>query len=239
MRRFMVLAAMTLVPVLPTGAQNPKVDTPEGVLRAWEKAMQDLDGLAAVAERKTQDKSIEANDEYRGILALRTTGKNNAPSQACIDLRNVRNPNSFEKYICTGNELYEYVAASNVVRVHALPKNAQAAPGGPSLLGMLFGMSAKDAAQRYELYFDDKMPKDDFHYIYLRPKQAKDKADFTVARLAFDRGNHLLAQIWYHQPNGKVVTWNFTNQQRNPKLRADLFDPEVPKGWKLDRIKAP
>src|SRR5207247_2163861 len=101
----------------------------------------------------------------------------------------------------------------------------QAAAAEPPLLSFLLGMSAKDAADRYQVKIDPNAPRDGYQYVLLYPRDAK--ADFEVAQLAFHRDNHLLARLWYRQKNGSETTWTFTQLQTNVKIPAAQFQPEL------------
>ena len=214
----------------------------DSVLRGWEKSMTDLKSFAAVVERDTLDKALQTRDKFKGMaLFLKPTAVKDDTSRARLELTKVNNDKVFEKYICTGTYLYEYAPANQIVRVHNMPQNKQ---GGQqeSFLSFLFGMGAEQAKARYHMeHILPNPPDKHYHYIRIRPKLDQDKSDFSEARLSLYRANNLPAQIWYHQPNGNEITWNFSQLQIDVNIPATYFDPAVPKDWRMERVqpKAP
>jgi TIGR03009 family protein len=207
------------------------------VLKGWEKAMTDLKSFVAEAERSTLDKSLNTKDDHKGYaMFVKATGKDEN-SRARLELAKVTKTSVFEKYICTGTFLYEYVPATTTIRIHDMPKNKQ---GGmqESFLSFLFGMSAEEAQKRYDMQLVvGKTPDKFYHYIRVLPKTAHDKSDFIEARLSLLRTNNLPAQIWYLQPNKNEITWNFTKMQLNVQIPLTYFQPEDLKGWKTERVQ--
>jgi hypothetical protein len=76
---------------------------------------------------------------------------------------------------------------------------------------------------------------DDYHYVWIHPK-AGQAADFAKARLAIRRKDHLLGQVGFIMPNGNEMTWSFTEWQVNVKIGEQYFRPDLPAGWKLERV---
>jgi hypothetical protein len=79
-------------------------------------------------------------------------------------------------------------------------------------------------------------PAGDKHYQYLqiRPKLAGDKADFSEARLTLFASNYLPRQLWFLQPNGDEVTWDFPRVITPANLGAKHFEhPQLPPGWQF------
>src|SRR6266849_5397884 len=131
-------------------AQQPAPENLGTVLKGWEKAMTDLKSFVAVVERTTLDKALNAEDKHKGYaMFVKATGKDEN-SRARLELAKVTKTSVFEKYICTGTFLYEYVPATSTIRVHDMPKNKQ---GGmqESFLSFLFGMSAEEAQKRDDM----------------------------------------------------------------------------------------
>ena len=236
MRVFAGSLIVLLAVAMTATTQQPTPENLDTVLRSWEKAMTDLRSFVAVVERTTLDKALSARDEHKGYaMFLKAAGKD-APSRARLELAKVSKPSIFEKYICTGTFLYEYVPANQTVRVHDMPKNDK---GGmqESFLSFLFGMSAEEAQKRYEMKHVVTNPPDKhYHYILIKPKTDRDRADFIEARLSLLRSNNLPAQIWYLQPNKNEITWNFKDMQLNVQVPLTYFQPDEPKGWKTERV---
>ena len=73
-----------------------------------------------------------------------------------------------------------------------------------------------------------------YYYIQVVPRDPKDKADFTQARLVLTRDKFLPRQLWFEQPNGNEVTWDFTNLYTGAALPPSEFGrPTPPVGWQL------
>ena len=234
----LITAAMLTQPVQ---AQPTPPETLDTVLRGCEKTMTELKNFACVIERTSNDKALDARDELKGYALFVKALKKNDGNLARLQLTKTSNPNVSEKYIFTGSELHEYVSATSEVRVYKLPNAQQAGLPQENLLACLFGMGVEHVKGRYDLELvkpDSANAK--FHYLIIRPKTARDKADFTVARLSLYRDTHMPAQIWYSQPNKNEVTWSFTNVQLNVKeIPRKHFEPEVPAGWRVVPVALP
>lgn len=216
-------------------AQPPAQENLDTVLRGWEKAMTDLQSFVSVVERTTLDKALNARDQHKGYAAFMKAANKDDGSRARLEMAKVTNTKIFEKYICTGTYLYEYVHANATVRVHNLPKNNQGMQ--ESFLSFLFGMSADQAKARYHMTHVVPNPPDKhYHYILIKPKQEQDKSDFIEARLSLYRANNLPAQIWYLQPNKNEITWNFEKVQINVQIPLKYFEPEL-QGWRVERVQ--
>ena len=217
--------------------QPPPASDLDSVLRSWEKGMTDLRTFVSEVNRRTLDKSIGTHDEFQGYAMFKKAEGVGGASRARLELAKVSNTKVFEKFICTGVYLYEYAPASNKVRVHNMPQQ-QNGQQQQSFLSFLFGMGANDAKMRYDMVLGSESAKDPtYHYIHVKPKLPHDKTDFTQARLTLYRSNNLPAQIWYHQPNGNEITWNFTKLQLDVQIPNDYFEPTVPKGWTMERVQ--
>jgi TIGR03009 family protein len=233
-----VLLLVALFGTLPVAAQNVKLNELDAVLQKWEKAMKGMQSYAAVVERETFDKALEVKEKHRGFTMLSKTDKK-IGIQARFECANVKNPKSFEKYIYAGADLYEYVPANNTVRHHVLAKNAKGVVEKDTFVSLVLGMTVKHVKERFKLAYEKKAAADGYEYIVIEPKNAKDAAEFSNARLAFDRQNHLIAQIWFRQANGKEVTWNFSKMQVNVQIPNEYFEPKVLPGWQMQKVNAP
>lgn len=214
------------------------VENLDSVLHGWEKSMTDLKSFAAVVERDSLDKALQSRDQYKGYaMFLKAANKGDA-SRARLELAKINNTKVFEKYICTGTYLYEYAPVNQVVRVHNMPQNKQGEIQQESFLSFLFGMGAAQAKARYQMdHVAPNPPDKHYHYIRIRPKLDQDKSDFSEARLSLYRANNLPAQIWYHQPNGNEITWNFSKLQIDVSIPLEYFNPDMPKGWRMERVQ--
>ena len=103
-------------------------------------------------------------------------------------------------------------------------------------------MKAAEAKQRYVLTYVPPPPNDKwYHYLKVQAKHAQDKADFTEAHLVLNQTNYLPRQVWFHQPNGNEVTWDFPPQDM--KANADIpvahfQQPALPQGWQFEKMPA-
>ncbi len=230
-----LLAVLTITLLAPAQPAQENLDT---VLRGWEKAMTDLQSFVSEVQRTTLDKALNARDEHKGYAMFMKPAPKDAGSRARLEMAKVSNPKIFEKYICTGTYLYEYVHANTTVRIHNMPQNKQAGMPQESFLSFLFGMGAEDAKKRYDMkvVYPTSGPDKNYHYLQIVPKLAADKGDFSEARLSLYRSNNLPAQIWYLQPNKNEITWNFSKVQINVQIPLKYFEPEL-QGWRVDRVQ--
>ncbi len=228
-----LLIAAVLVSAQPAPAED--LDT---VLRGWEKAMTELKSFVSVVERTTLDKSLNAKDDHKGYAMFMKPAAKDDSSRARLELAKVSNPKIFEKFICTGTYLYEYAPANSTIRIHDMPQNKKDGKQQDSFLSFLFGMGAEEAKKRYHMTHVAPNPPDKFyHYILIRPKLEQDKSDFIEARLSLFRSNNLPAQIWYLQPNKTEITWSFKDLQINVQIPLSYFQPDEPKGWRVERVQ--
>jgi TIGR03009 family protein len=145
-------------------------------------------------------------------------------------------PDSFEMYVCTGRQLFEYNQPNKVVRIHEMdpPKNGQLMDDS-GFLSFLFGMQALEDKRRYDL----ALVKEDQWWVYIRilPRLPADKADFQEARLVLSRQTFLPRELWFKQPNGNAVKWDIPRIENGANLNlAELVNPPIPQGWSVQRI---
>jgi len=240
MRFFGVSVSALLMSALVVFAQGPAQADLDPILLRWEKAMTELQSFYAEVERSTKDNVFKTNDVFKGYAFLRKTDNKDTPVQIKMNLVKTTNQDVFERFVCTGPDLYEYVPAKQVVRVHKLPKNQQGALQQDTVLSLLVGMSAADLKKRYDLDPDPKAKADGYHYLWIRPKQPGDKQEFAIAQLVLYRANHLPARIWYQKQGGQEITWSFTDVRTGVALTPKHFEPELPnKNWRFESVKAP
>jgi TIGR03009 family protein len=212
----------------------PGQDNLDTALRGWEKAMTDLKSFAVVIDRSTHDKALNTKDEFKGHALFIKGATKQAGSRARLELYKANNPKVYEKYVCTGNFLYEYSPSNNKVRIHNMPQNKPGGEQQESFLSFLFGIGADQAKGRYLMEYkgSDKF----YHYIRILPKLDQDRGDFAEARLSLYRANHLPAQMWYLQPNRNEITWNFSKLQIDVDIPLTYFQPDFPKDWAVERV---
>jgi TIGR03009 family protein len=239
------LSALLLLPV--AGAAQQPTPTAEQmldyVLGNWEQAMTKLSSFAVVCRRTTADKTFGGVEIYEG-LAKYLKGSQGQPSRALLKMDNKKDPGKYEKFLYTGTFLYEFVPATKVLRIHDVPK---AQPGqlgvDDNIVALLFGMKAADAKRRYQMTWvaDSKDNNKFYHYLRILPRLPQDKADFTEARLVLTSKDFLPRQVWYHQPNGNQITWDFEELQKNAAIPPQTFLPpqQLEAGWRVERIQPP
>src|SRR5262249_36785955 len=130
---------------------------------------------------------------------------------ASLSMQNKDNPNIFERFVCTGTHLYQFLPQQKEIRVYQLPPPRPGQVADDNFLSFLFGMKAEEAKRRYDL----RVVKEDQWYIYVevQPRSPADKADFQKARLVLNKDNFLPRQLWFEQPNGDEVTWDLPRVQ--------------------------
>ncbi|MBL8794271.1 MAG: TIGR03009 domain-containing protein [Planctomycetia bacterium] len=214
-------------------AQAPPADNSrlDQMLARWEKEMGTIQSLATEMTRTTVDKTWGTTETYVG------RAKYVKPNLALLEMQKKDNPQVFEKYLCTGTFLYQYVPASKAIHVHELPPPRPGqAPGDDNFLSFLFGMKAEEAKKRYDL----KLVKEDQWYVYIEvtPKLAVDKSDFQKARLVLNQSNFLPRQIWFEQPNGNEISWDLPKAQSGVQIDRNEFAPpqQAPAGWTMVRV---
>lgn len=217
-------------------APNPGGNRLDVLLTQWEQKMKNVQSLVAVLKRTEKDPITKTEDEYRGQLKFMR------PNRADLQMHKATNPQMYERFLCTGNFLYEFLPKQQLIRAHALP---QRAPGQPivdnSFVGFLAGMSAVEARRR----FDMALLKEDqwYAYIEVKPKLPADKAEFSVARLALLQSTMMPAEMQFVPPNGAVIVWRIEKIDTNVQVAAaDFAAPQVnqlPKGWQMQQVPPP
>ncbi len=227
----------------PAPMQDPHAAKLDEVLDKWEKAMLGIQSLYCEIQRTNTDRVFQSKEKFSGRAMYVRSNLPNQGSRASLELykEGDKGPRQdiFEKYIISGTFLYEYSPANKVIRIHDLPPPKAGQLAEDNLLSFLFGMKAAEAKQRYQITFD--MPAGDqyYHYLKIQPKLAQDKADFSVARLVLLRTTFMPRQVWFHQPNGNEVTWDFPKLQSGINIPVNNFEkPQLPAGWQFERLPA-
>ena len=229
-----VLVGSTLDGQQPSPVQQPAVVSQpdprlDAYLRQWEERMKGIESLRAKVSRQEENRVFNTVENYDGEASFLR------PNRAILELRKRDNANVFEKFICTGNFLYEFNQAKREIRVHELPppKNGKAVED--NFLSFLFGMKAEEAKSRYNL----SVYKLDPNYIYLKiePISAADKVDFKVAYLALNNATFLPRTLVFDQPNGNRVKWDLPAIDTTVQLNPALFGkPKPEQGWTVKNM---
>jgi TIGR03009 family protein len=237
-----ILPALLLMPVMALAQQQPgpnPVQMLGAVLDNWEKSMTKLEHFSASCRRTTTDKTFGGQEVFEGSAKFVKTGASQ-PSRALLYMEKKGDSSKYEKFLYTGTFLYEYVPSTKVLRIHDVP---QPKPGQPAIedniLSLLFGMKAAQAQQRYQMKWvpDAQNNNKFYHYLQILPKTPQDKADFTEARLVLTANGFLPRQVWYHQPNGNEITWDFEKIDVTTQIPLTTFAPpqRLDQGWRMER----
>jgi len=214
-------------------AANARLDQ---YMQLWEKEMQKIQTLSAVINRLDKDKSFGTTTKLTGNAQYMKSGTA-APilNFAMLELKQEGKTDIFEKFICTGTYIYQFVPAQKEIRAYPMPRPKPGQVGDDSFLGFLFGMKADEAKKRYNL----TMGKEDKWYIYVDvvPRHPADRKDFQRARIVLNRDSYLPRQLWFEAPNGNEVTWDIPTLKAGVPLDRRVFDaPKPPAGWKFSVI---
>lgn len=229
----LMTSALQAQPSARTPAETPKVDpakdTLDQYLMHWEAAMKKVESLAVACNRTEHDKVYQTKKTYTGTIHFVK------PTMFFWNMQVKDKPGDWERFVCTGQYIYQYVPGQKEIRVYPAPKtNGEGKLANDSSLAFLFGMKATEAKARYDL----KLHQVDGNYVYIdvTAKQALDRADFTKARVVLNKDSYLPRQIWFEHPNSGEVLWDIPNMQPNVKIDRKVFDaPQAPKDWKMVR----
>jgi TIGR03009 family protein len=223
------LLAQQLPVQAPPAPIDPKLNE---ILGSWERVMNSINTLVVECSRTTIDKTWQRTEVFDG------TAKFLKPGRASLELHSKTNPQQFEKLVVNTNELCTYAPQSKQILVYKLQADSKPGQGQGSednFLTFLFGGKADEAKRRYQLKLLPAPPNDKwYYYLEIMPRSPTDRADFTRARLVLTATNFLPRQLWFEQPNGNEVTWDFNKLSTGVELRPAEFErPVPPAGWQL------
>jgi TIGR03009 family protein len=240
------LASAQQPPTQPAGAQPPAValdparNPLDAHLMRWEKEMKSVQSLVVQCKREEKNKTFQRKDVYVGeakYLKLPVGSTGQVENLASLVMQLEGKPEVFERFLCTGSHLYQFMPQQKEIRVYQLPPSRPGQVAEDSFLSFLFGMKAEEAKRRYDL----RMVKEDQWYVYVEvlPRFPADKADFQRARLVLNKENFMPRQLWFEQPNGDEVTWDLPRVQAGvPIDRKEFIAPQPPPGWRLVQQQA-
>jgi TIGR03009 family protein len=211
----------------PAVVDTKKLDTH---LHAWEARMKDISSLDMnPIERIDKDNQLKYVSKWKG------DAKYMKPNMASLTLRREDKNEIFERWVCTGNAIYQYAPAQKEIIIHQLPAKKDGNLSDENFLAFMFGMKADDAKKRYSLQMSKGHENDPYYvYIDVRPREDRDKADFEVARLVLHKDSYLPRQLWFRHPNGDETTWDVKQAKSGVQIdRREFQVPEAPKGWKM------
>jgi TIGR03009 family protein len=222
-------------------------------LEAWEQRMRSVSALETkiiLTEVADGSKTV-----YTGEASLMK------PNFAKMLIKEQANPGNTKKWrhiVADGNiddkgrgpYLWEYDYSKKIARVTQMPKNGI---GDNPMMGFLFGPKAADLKKRYVLsidVYDEKKHNDFYLHIAIRPKLKEDMQEFDRAELVLWKNNKdpkyadvwmLPARLWFQNPNGDQITWQFESMTTQKKfLPRDFKAPGFPdKDWKSEWTQPP
>jgi TIGR03009 family protein len=227
-----------LIPAVQAQQQPPKAQpappTPEEKARSldtcltnWEKAMKDVESFEAQVVRVQQDRIDGSKDTFSGVV------KYMKPNLLLIDLHKENKPEIFDKWLCTGTFVYQFVPQAKKVFVNELPKPKGSA--SENVFSMLDCLRAEGARKRYDINYI--MSDASFHYIEIRPRSVEDKNDFTWARLVLRKDTFLPRELRLKQPpTDDEVLYDIRSLMLNAPgvTKKDFQLPDLPKDWKME-----
>jgi len=212
----------------PAAPLDPSRDALDSHLLRWEESMKKLNSLAVACTRTEIDAVYKTRKTLTGTIHFQK------PTYFFWHMGVKDKPAEYERLICTGTHIYQYLPSQKEIRYYPAPKtNAEGRLADDSSLAFLFGMKAAEAKNRYEL----KLHNVDANYVYVDvvPRNAVDRADFTKARLVLNKDTFLPRQLWFEHTGGEVL-WDLPNVQSNAQIARGIFaPPATPKDWKLVR----
>jgi TIGR03009 family protein len=217
-------------PASPPPAEEKVLD---GHLQKWEEKMKDVTTLAAQLVRIDKNNTMGDVTKLVGVAYYMKDGKGpTALNLAILELSPEGKKEFQERYVCTGDFIYDFKPGQKEIRYYEVPKPKPGQVADDNLLSLLFGMKAEEAKRRYAL----KLAKEDQYYIYvdIAPRSAADRSDFQRARLVLNKSTFMPRQLWFQHANGNEVMWDIPNLRTDVKLERRAFDaPKAPAGWKL------
>jgi TIGR03009 family protein len=214
-----------------------QVGTPEqlaAVMQRWEKEMAAVKTLSAECVRTDVSKTWNYTDVYTGTAKyMKLETGNRVANLALLYMEKKGKPEIFEKFVCTGDLLYQYVPQQKEIRVHKLPAGAGGQVTEDNFLSFLFGMKAEEARRRYDLTLLTIPGDANWIYIDIKPRLPRDKQDFQRAQLVLSKVTFLPRRLWFEEPTGDHHTWDLKAQSGVALKREEFTAPEKPAGWKM------
>ena len=228
------------LPPVPGANPDAKLQTH---LDGWEKTMAGLTNFRFVLSLKRTNPTFpDAPKLYSGVVLCMK------PNYAVLRLNYDadKTGNEYEAFICDGKKVYEYNGLQKSITHWKLP-DPKTNPAGATdnlMLDFLSGMKAKDARDRFDISLYKEDEKGNYIYLDVKPKLAKDKAEFQQLRMALygssTKWTYLPAQVYLVKPSGDTEQWSFKEPQTNiPGLAAKDFAYQPVKGFTDQEGKPP
>jgi TIGR03009 family protein len=185
----------------------------QSVLLSWQKALSGVNKFhVEQASRTMKDVIFSETTHYLGDIKFQ------APRQFLVHLTRVDKgkyvPGDFFRVVCTGKASYQFAPKEKVIFVLPLPDKQS---GDETIMGFLFpDMKMTEFQGRYQLALAPPPAGYEKYYYFIDivPTKAEDKQVFSRARLLLNRHNFLPRQLYYVEPNGNQITWDF------PKIKT-------------------
>jgi TIGR03009 family protein len=214
-------------------ALDPQKNRLDALLLQWEQKMQGVQSLVAVLKRTDIDPVARTSEEYRGQLKFMR------PNRADLVVQKTTNPNQYERFLCTGNYIFQFLPQQKEIRAHPIPQRAAGQPAlENSFVGFLAGMTAVEAKRRFDL----TLLKEDQHYAYfeVKPRLLEDQAEFSIARIALLQTTMMPREMQFVAPKGDVLKWDIESIDINARVSAaDFATPRTPPGWQMQQMPPP
>jgi len=216
----------------PTAAAlDPQRNALDAYLMHWEEAMKKVNTLAVACTRTEVDAVYKTRRTLTGTIHFMK------PTYFFWHMGVKDKPADYERFICTGTYIYQYLPSQKQIKVYPAPKTTtEGKLADDSSLAFMFGMKAAEAKARYDL----KLHNVDSNYVYVDvvSKTAVDKADFLKARLVLDKTTYLPRQLWFEHPNGGEVLWDLTTAQSNAQINKAVFAAPTKPGKDWEMVQA-
>lgn len=210
-------------------------------LAAWEKTMAGITNFRVVLGLKRTDAVFRQEKTYSGVVLCMK------PNLAVLRLNydGDKTGADYEAYICDGKAVYEYNGLQKTITRWKLP-DPQTSPNATDnlMLDFLAGLKAKDAQDRFDITLYKEDPQGYYIYLDIKPKLAKDKAEFQQLRMALygpaTKWAYLPAQVYLVKPNGDTELWSFKEPQTNiPGVEPRMFQYTPVKDFKFQEGQPP
>ncbi len=226
-------APVTPPPLPPAAAPaDKKLDE---YLGNWEKTMSDLKNFRFVLSLKRTEVTFKQEKAYSGVVLCMK------PKYAVLRLNydGDKTGSDYEAYICDGKAVYQYAGLDKTITQWKLP-DPKTNPAGATdnlMLDFVSGLKKKEATERFDITLYKEDEKKLYIYLDVKPKLAKDKADFQQLRMALygpgvpnPKWAYLPAQVYLVKPSGDTEQWSF----KEPQTNIDSLTPADFKFQKVD-----
>jgi TIGR03009 family protein len=192
----------------------PQVNSPpqaaelQAILSNWQRAFGGVTKFHVLnAVRTMKDAIWNETTFYEGEIKFL------APRRFLVDLKKMDRgkpvPGDMFKVVCTGDAIFEFKPKDKKIYMMPMPDKKA---NDNTIMGFLFpDMKITEFQDRYQLALAAAPAGYEkyYYFIDILPKRPEDKANFSNARLVLNRQNFLPSQLYYKEPNGSQITWDF------------------------------